>query len=990
MTISCHIIDFQLDTQRAQEVLEGFAEGALIDPVLILVEDNEGFEANLISNKGVVKINALEYLSSLSRTDVVTLSVVVGPQTEGLSLESVAGRMERRADQIRSMVSQATEVREIRIFAPEFERQSPPIGFFANGAINVMLMPEDRASDIAVARPASSADDWFVGHVVVETASLLGLWSAIDEPPVMSHTPLAGGLGDPLIFMFRSFCRLVRGPEAVAAELLPNENTLPTPAGFLPAPDPEWLARHHAKAIFPDEFLFQCPEFDDPRGSHTPIEVLRRYISEFFKTFVQLPRFLARGFVADLDQSLGRSLQGLYGEHSWIRVELAEGESANEEEMAVSEDEIKNRLAIVSERPTLAVASPVIWTTLVHDVLGAADGSDNAKRIQQASVSKAFVLVDKEFLGYSQDSTAVELARMATAVPEIEISDGSSDHDVVELPREQPNDNSGLLSSLTSCFTSQVEECRVQLDRSVAEVLNSKQRRADFSSGTARGVVIASLAAFTSLLLVVVSTTQLRTVFSFDSISGLSRARLWVLLTLAVGYIISLCLVPKKSIRMQTFVVVATSMFTASLAAVVLFFPPIYRGVRRILDWSGDAPIYGVTGAVVAVGVVALLRHLVKSPTKGSLSIRILVVTLYLYLLLGGLVALSREGSVVQVMGPGARDKLQVFVLVVGLSTIFACLSVVTAVRVREQNSFDLWLARLKWNIKVAEYSAAEEKLLSTRVVQWLGTATVLSRLMWFPLGKGSIVESNVVSRVEALQLQKFKMAEVVLADRGKEAFTARIRRLVSGKGWLTSQYERVAGQFGRELTLRSGLLDGDVQAVRPETCSFPESASAILAGKVSSRRWEFALEFEEGAYDSVLAERVNLDDQNTLFAAVLNDSSMYQLRGSTLGSISEFLDEVAVHARPSVPPSAVRAAPVALAGAGGSLDASIWWPSSVLTQPSGDSPSAAYESSLIGSLLVAMRCDWSNAIEFSQLAGVGRSGVDRAVQSERVTDIGL
>jgi hypothetical protein len=81
------------------------------------------------------------------------------------------------------------------------------------------------------------------------------------------------------------------------------------------------------------------------------------------------------------------------------------------------------------------------------------------------------------------------------------------------------------------------------------------------------------------------------------------------------------------------------------------------------------------------------------------------------------------------------------------------------------------------------------------------------------------------------------------------------------------------------------------------------------------------------------------------------------------------------VHVRPVLPPSAVKSAPVVLAGQGGVMEASIWWPSAVLSPLNHGLSTDEHESALVGPLLFSMRCDWSSPVGLSQLTGAQRGG---------------
>ncbi len=991
--------DDSIFIDAAVEIFQDWCNSGLIKKLIILTVDESGFpdiEALVIEQSAVRTENLVTHVSRIGAMSNIRITGVHSARTAVEQSKFINSYCQKLAGEFKRVTPPTTVIDEVRVHVPSYTLGSLPSDFFNLGATNYIVIPEDRISQNTAARPVEVEDESFIEHMCAEICSLLGLWGGIGESNSTLDPVSVSGLGVANVRFVRSFVRIVRSPAPPISEILPKGEVLPIAPEFEPSPDPEWTARESTRELFPSEFVFVLPERQDTQLKLKPSEMIVRFLKELIQAVKGVPRFYIRGFVSDIEAGAASAVQSLYGQHSWIGLTNDQNRVLEESESVLDVETIKANLVNQTERPNLASTPSPVWTNFTRELLSLVDGGIQGEEVRKRLGSNKFVLVDKNYLAFEPTESASEFASYlvgknnvaeteghvstSSILNENETNDLADESNTPEIVQDQIRFDDSLLGQLGLRFKEEAKRARNTLDSCVDKISKSKSPQSNVGIDIAKSVTAIIVACATVLVIGVASFTSLHHIFTFENFTSLGRARLWVVFTLLVLYLSSLNLTPRDNKRAQTYLVVSTTSFVASLSAAILYFPPIYRFFRRILDWSGELPILVLTGFTTLLVIFAFRKKASQIENSYKWRKGTMVALLYIYLLVGAIVGLSRPGSFVQDMSEGARGKLKIFLIVVGLSGLLASLIVVAVIRIRERNYLSDYLERIRWEVKVAEYAAAQEKLLKLREIQWNGTALALARLIWFPLGLE--IEQTSSNRIGSAKnsLNKFQVAEITLNKSGTDYFVNRACRLFASPGWLTGQYERLVREFSQQYSKSAGFVTEDLISTRPETCSFPESLENVKDSKITSRRWLFSDSLCKGLLDGPLRSESLSEGIRNTYSEIIRDSDLYSLSLGGNNSIESFLANAGNGDSCLLPNSVVALSPIYFAGSNQNLQTNLWWPSSVVSI----SKNADHESEIMiddmQSVFLAVRLDKSVAVSEVDL------GIQSIVFSENET----
>jgi hypothetical protein len=944
-----------------------------------------GGEAWVISRKGSSRTSLDGYVSSLRNlreVNVVGLFVVPAEET---IMSDVATTLVAVKHEMSLMVGRKTSVQEVRLFATSID-QFGIDGCLAQleslssiGASNFVIVPEDRSTPQSAARAIDQNDPDFGLHLVTEMSSVLGQWRGFSNDSHSVNQAIGGGRNTPLIRFSRSFLRFVHAPVPTHGTIIPPNDVLPLPQGFEPFPDPEWAARELAGRLFPEEFVFNRPVREDERLKLGPWQILLRFSKEFGQTIAKMPRFYSQGIAKDLENSAASAIRQVYGETSWVTLIDQSGATDDEQEESVFE-QLETRLNAQTERPNLNEVPAAIWERLVRRFLGLIDGNNLADDLRRDLGSSTYLLADRKYVADRPPASWEEF--VAPYVPDIaeigedvsiDVGSGTSS----KIDESEPVENVGvddegqdtvtrrqlpskgvelhLSGRIAKRFTDERINAESTLSHYLQRVGTFQNRRSEITSQTSKSVVVAVILAISALVVLRTAFTSWHTTFGFDAMASIDRARLWVIFTLMLLFVASLNLAPDGAKRAQTYFVVISSAFAAGLGASILYFGPVYRGVRRVLAWSGETPILVISAGAILLVITTFTRRGRRGMLARDIRRKLMIGMVYVYALTGTVVGLSRKGSFIQNMDSDSRTRLGILIGLVAGVALASSLVVVTLLRIRERNQFALWERDLRWSIQAAEVTARDLKVLSLREVQWSGTALALSRLVWSPLGQNQEIVDPEVNETTKMSLNKFQIASIELNDEGLQFLTARARRTFVGRGWLQGQYERASRNFslrhGREL----GYDDEDSMFVRPETCSFPETLENIVCGDISSRRWQYAKMLVSGQLDQTLSDEGLSEAINSSYREVLARPELYSLDVEYARSIEDFLSPLDdfEDGPGELPARVIGLAPLAFNGPEASPECFWWWPKSLVSSNNGDAIDSS-RSSEEGDVVVA------------------------------------
>jgi len=898
-----------------------------------------------------------DYVASFRNLKSLNL---VGIATESYSdekIELAKKFLDQLGEHFRNLVSVNTIVNEIRVCAPSFDLFDLSKSHFSTGASNWVLIPEDRSLPISVARPMNKETPSFMEHVSFEVCSLLGLWKGFSFDPNSINQVNVGGRTDPQVRFARSFVRLVHGPLPTTSTVIAERGPLPTANGYEPFPDPEWAARQAATRLFPEKFTFWLPDREDDRLKLGKMELIRRFVKEIGQAILRAPGFYVRGITADLESAAALGVQSIYGENSWIVLGDLKGEGDGTKPNSLAD--LQARLIAQTERPNLNEVASSVWVDFVDAILALIDGGEKAEQIRRELGSSSYLLVDREFLAFKppnsiseyitrrgsndvnkeSESFADELVIEATQLDQAKLPDKVMDldtntahEDLSVGAQSEPgaiDEGKSLLGLLGKRFRSERAYAENALISAIERIRSHELRSSEVSAGVSKGVVVLILSALTVLLILRTSFTSWHTAFSFESLGGVDRARLWVIFTLVLLYSTSLNLIPDSEKRAQMYFVVSSAFFAGSVAASLLYFGPIYRSVRSGLKWTGEAPIFAITGLAILLVLFAFSRRSRRGMRSRKIRRMVMFGLLYCYLVSGAIVSLSGENSFVWQMSSAGRTRLTLFLVLVSSAVLAASLIIVAIIRVREQNRFVSSERDLRWNILIAEHSAKQLKVLALREIQWLGTSLAMSRLIWNPLGAKSDASSAFVGRRYSSSLNKFHIETVSLNEQGVEYLSARTRRMFAGKGWLHGQYERAVRSFLTQRANQVGADDDELSFLRPETCSYPETAESLSRGELSSRRWEFASSLIGGELDAKLRDEALSEVILSSYREVLKKPQMHSFSDREAESVQAFLSQLEdpVQGQSNLPAKILSLAPLSFAGSNATPERYYWYP---------------------------------------------------------------
>ena len=969
-----------------QDIEDWNRQGIIKD--LIVVHTSESDFSNvrglLFKHGSVSEVVLSHHISLYSDVAEIRIAGVATAGSDGEVNSSVNAFCTKISNDFRKMAGKKTEIREIRIYAPSFLLPNMPSNFFSLGSSNFVIMAEDRTTDTATARALDVGQPEYSKHIVMEISSILGLWVGFKTGAIEQNQIGGGGLGVPNVRFFRSFVRLVRSPASPVVDILPSGDPLPAPSDFLPSPDPEWLARNVSKEIFPWEFEFQFPETDEHPKISTRVAI-QNYVRELGSVLLSLPRLFSKGLVKDVEETAATAMQALYGTHSWVQIYTSPDQKSDDPSELFNVDEIRENLISRMDRPNVSglSSSGLTWKKLVRQLLSLIDGADDGDAVRTKIHGSNCVITDRRFFAEIPPVSIKEFAIGELNQSLQIVSEGekkSEDYGLqgqgdIEEPSPRVEKKVTVLGEVGKMFERQASRAIEVVDGCVERIANDRFRQADVSEEVARGVKIALFAAVTALGISVCVFTSLHHLFTFTTISSLARARLWVLLTLTVVYASALNLSPRKAKAAQSYLVILSTIYAFSLGFCLLYFDPIYRGVRRFLNWSGDTPIVLLT-ALVVVGILVTFKRRKLDEDKKRIRQFLIQSFIYLYVMIGTVVGLSRPDWFLQQIARESRQKIYFLIIFVSIATVFSSLFVIAVIRVRERNLYNVWLRRLTWDLKLAEYAAVQSKVLASRVTQWQGTAVALQWLVWNPLGKdGNSLELRSHNKAD-IQLNKFQIVDVVLNEKGSKFFVARARRLFASRGWLIGQYERLVREFSARHAVEIGLIDGDLDPLRPETDFAPETLENIVSETYIARRWKFADLLCNGDLSSSLSDRSLFEGLKRTHIDIFEDAKYYDLVGVggsahafQANSVVEFLKDVKVEGQSLLPPSIVSLSPVVFAGPGALVESKVFWPVSIFNVDFEVHESIA-EVNNSHMTVIAARFDVSEAVDLSKLDG--------------------
>lgn len=428
--------------------------------------------------------------------------------------------------------------------------------------------------------------------------------------------------------------------------------------------------------------------------------------------------------------------------------------------------------------------------------------------------------------------------------------------------------------------------------------------------------------------------------------------------------------------------------------AIVLAILPWIRDHDLVVKYigSGRWMFWPMTAGVVMAAVLAraLLSDDDVKWRRSLAQINFQVALAFLYLFL--VVASSSYRSVLQPvertdpdlfvrvahLSDMTRQRLLIASLLVGLGVALVAAVAITARQVQHQLLKLKARNDLQWLTYEAGRASRERRKLEMLFGQWLGTAAVLSRMFWHPLGAKALtmMEASGVKKVD-LDMKKFDTATLELTVRGKELLADRLQAAVIHRGWLRTQYNRAAETF---VSLMPRIVNEKIPREdwpMPESCASVASLRDIQSGNAQGDRWSFMRALFDGDFDSELASLSGTVDAGSVFSIVLSNPQAARIlsgRGDS-ESATDFFSTILPTHHQQLPIGLVEGVVFIADDPKLEMQTKLAWPEKFageqLPDQSGLTALRCEASlSLEGSVVTAVRVDLSHPFSLSEVSG--------------------
>ena len=897
-----------------------------------------------------------------------------------------------------------------------------------NLAVIPLDRADDRSAARPIERSDTSA---FRDHGAIELMTICGLWSSVASGPLpdLPLTPASGGA--PQVRLVQSSVRFLRTPPIPARELVDRSRELPLPELFMPANDPGRRLSDLFAQVRAEELDYRVSEPPALRRfTMGPLRLLRMITSDSLGVLRELPRIVLRtirGEVAVVSQGVARRT---LGKDSRINVQLDRAvERAAADADSLDADAFADEVDGLLRRSELQFVDPVpgdIWTGLSGRILGVLDGDPEVAPLRQAALGDPALLITerqvatggvdwdrlwsegrsddpidlhgpslrfepsddllaaqvKEDTGWVSDLFDLDAPELAAEEPEQDppdpftdegtdgddASDASKDRALVELgdinlPEVIDAPHHGLLLRVLTDLRRQRREATLDVRRLVEMALRRGADQPLEVKAWVSGFAVAGVA----LVLLVLGTSDLANRFA-TSTGWLLWARDAIFIVGTVAIVFLALGVSTLLDRMPggTKNILLVTGGLASALGLILFREPIRAELSRATLESNTVGV--VAGVLVVAGVVGAIYQARSTGDASRIdAARLLGALAVVYSFLAIVSVQALDGSLIR----GLEDETRMlFRILVGFTGTVLFLTSIFSLVVRR------FAAARRWDRIAHERAWAAEQLASalearTRLQaaewQWIGTATVLARLIDHPFGVAGGRLTGPVADIDDPEVLKGSRATLSLTNAGREAIDAKLRSILVGPSWLRQQYELLVAAYREVLARRTGSAVSDLQDRRPEQDSYAPQMESFDDTLLRGDRWEFARRVAGGEFDHRLAHAADSLDLEEVYGPLLAESGamiLEEAEGSDDGTVRDFIHRILPIEVPRLP---IGLTDVLFSGGDPRRDMAtcVWWPEGLLgelpTSPWTVAPTRFVRERSGGALVVsAVRLDVS------------------------------
>lgn len=348
-------------------------------------------------------------------------------------------------------------------------------------------------------------------------------------------------------------------------------------------------------------------------------------------------------------------------------------------------------------------------------------------------------------------------------------------------------------------------------------------------------------------------------------------------------------------------------------------------------------------GVIAGIAVVALVVLAVWQARRTGDDIRIGAARLLAFS--GGIYAFvavtyvqALDGSLMRSLEADVAPRVRILMVLAGAILFLTSVTSLVAWRFAATRRLDTRDHERRWATEQLTSALEARVRLQAAEWQWIGTATVLARLVTYPFGRSDTPLSGPVADVADPEVLKGSRATLALTDAGREAIDAKLRAILVTPSWLRQQYQLLVRAYREVIARRTGSSVNDLQDRRPEQDSYAPHMDPFDDALLRGDRWEFARRVQAGEFDALLAESADALDLEEVYGPLLAESGAMVLeeQGEGPGTVRDFVELIVPSATPEVPSGITE---VLFSGADPrrAMETWLWWPNGLL----GELPSS-------------------------------------------------
>ncbi len=905
--------------------------------------------------------------------DEIRVAVIATP-ADAVPADQVARVGDEVHGQLAALAPGKSGVRMARLWFPDWDRvEAPEKAFFSTHVdANLVVIPEDRRSDQHFAAPLAPETPAFAGHIAAETAVILGMFAGMEGCALDGSSPGVIFGDNPKVRLTRSYVRVGRSPALPLQEIVDHEGRLPVPPGTIEAPSPAAAVSDLATRSAPlfDRLAFEVKDpAPPPRHQLGPLRALLLILKEMGRFIISLPRRAVEGLFEDFSELAGRTMQDLVGDSSVVEV-VWKGKfhpSSEGEDFDALIADLKRQAERRLDLQGGPAIDQAVWRDLRGLVLSTADGSEPPVGVEPIEVhGQRAVVNDAASLAPRPEDSLVGTAK--------DILDEAESGSPVSLLGRLGARIEGIARSNRSAVARLLQTLDVQM----AALHNYRPPGFAFwhilgsvlfaalvvslllLSGAVRGWGITEMDSWTRNILFGALTLA--------AVSGLILLRSYGVQALSEG-------ANTGGERLSKLGAGPTWLGALGGAVVAALFVGL---AITFLDYPSTEP---ATYAAVLAGIVtgaglgqaySLAGYQDHLPGLGRMSrLTILTVLVYVSLMVMGAIA-QPNGWYATVPGDELRSLLWPVCGPIAAWLLFV-LVVVSWRRVQERLELRWYGQSIRQLAEQVDAAFTADRVADAAREQFLGLSAVLSRLIWYPFGKGGALPETGIDLVD-FEVSKAEVCQFGLSPRGEKLFETRTVRLASERGWLTSQYEGSINTFRTEQAILVGSDDPSAVG-RPD--QDPKSVAQFEAETRPEKgdRWRWADLFFDGVYDPAFLQALETHGEKEVFGPILADAANFEpIGGHARGrSLVDFMAEVSPQGDGEVDPRYFDPEHLASGSFERTWHHRTWWPQEELFDGGSHDDDGSIEpigSLARGAVWVAARADMTEDLEPAAIFG--------------------